>query len=67
MSVLAKNVTADDVEVYEDPFSYFAEVIRGNITMKDFDPYSLQNNLIVVKILDAARYSAKNGTTVKFE
>lgn len=64
---LKRNVTADILEVYEDPFSYFANVIRNNITMKNYDPYSIENNMIVVKILDAARESAKTGTTIKFK
>lgn len=64
---LKRNVTADNLEVYEDPFSYFANVIRNNITMKNYDPYSIENNMIVVKILDAARESAKTGTTIKFK
>jgi predicted dehydrogenase len=63
---LKKNVTADMVEVYEDPFSYFANVIRNNVRMKNYDPYSLENNMTVVKILDAARESAKTGKTIKF-
>jgi len=64
---LKRNVTADNLEVYEDPFSYFANVIRNNITMKNYDPYSIENNMIVVKILDAARESAKTGRTIKFK
>jgi predicted dehydrogenase len=64
---LKRNVTADMVEVYEDPFSYFANVIRNNVTMKSYDPYSIENNMTVVKILDAARESAKTGKTIKFK
>jgi predicted dehydrogenase len=64
---LKRKVTAGDVEVYEDPFSYFANVIRKNIILKEYDPYSIGNNMTVVKILDAARESAKTGTTVKFK
>jgi predicted dehydrogenase len=67
MYELKRKVTADIIEVYEDPFSYFANVIRDNITMKNYDPYSIENNMIVVKILDAARESAKTGTTVKYK
>jgi predicted dehydrogenase len=58
------SVTSKDISVYEDPFSYFADVIKGKIKMTEFDPYSLENNLTVVKILDAARESAKTGKTV---
>ena len=61
-----KKVTADDIAVIEDPFTYFARVIRGNIYMTDYDPYSLKNNLTVVRILDAARESAGTGKTVKY-
>jgi predicted dehydrogenase len=57
-------VTSKDVEVYEDPFSYFADVIKGKIKMTKYDPYSIENNLIVVKILDAARESARKGETI---
>lgn len=59
-----KQITSKDVAVYEDPFSYFADVIHGKVTMTTYDPYSLSNNLTVVKILEAARESAKTGKTV---
>jgi predicted dehydrogenase len=49
---------------YEDPFAYFAAVVRGTVTVADTDLSSLPNNLIVVEILDAARQSAQSGTTV---
>jgi predicted dehydrogenase len=65
MVELKRTVTAKNIEVYEDPFSYFADVIRHNITMKNYDPYSIGNNMIVMKILDAARESARTGMTVK--
>ncbi len=58
------HVDATDVRVYEDPFSYFAAVVRGRISMSDYDPYSLVNNTIVMEILDAARESAATGKTV---
>ena len=49
---------------FNDPFSYFAAMIRGTI---DYDPQSLsslENNMIVMRILDAAMRSAKKGKTV---
>ncbi len=61
-----KQVTSKDIAVYEDPFSYFADVINGKVNMTKYDPYSLSNNLVVVKILDAARESAKTGKTIVF-
>jgi predicted dehydrogenase len=62
-----RRVTSNDIAVSEDPFAYFAEVIRGKITMTDYDPYSLKNNIMVVRILDAARESARTGKTIVFK
>ncbi len=59
-----KQVTSKDIAVHEDPFSYFADVINGKVNMTKYDPYSLSNNVVVVKILDAARESAKTGKTI---
>ena len=60
-------VSSADIDVYEDPFSYFIDVIRGRIKPDSYGPYSLDNNITVVKILDAARLSAKTGKTVYFK
>lgn len=49
---------------YDDPFSYFSAVVRGEIDVEENDLSSLENNMTVVKILDAARESAKTGRTV---
>jgi predicted dehydrogenase len=57
-------ITTKDVPVYDDPFSYFADVLRGKIQIPKKGTYSLENNIMVVKILDAARESAKTGETV---
>jgi predicted dehydrogenase len=62
-----KQVTSKDIAVYEDPFSYFADVIRGKVVMTKFDPYSTGINVVTVKILDAARESAKTGKTIKIQ
>jgi predicted dehydrogenase len=48
----------------KEPFHYFAAVISGQIEVTPADLSSLENNLIVVKILDAARESAQKGKTV---
>src|SRR6185503_4229662 len=47
-----------------DPFVYFVNVIRGNIKVNKNDLSSLETNETVVKILDAARESAKTGKTI---
>ena len=58
-------VTAKDIAVYTDPFSYFKDVIKGKITMPKNGLYSLENNVQVIRILEAAKLSAKEGRTVK--
>jgi predicted dehydrogenase len=57
---------ADLPTPYTDPFAYLAAVVRGEIQSVD-DLSSLQNNMIVVEILDAARQSAKEGKTIHFK
>lgn len=47
-----------------EPFNYFSNVIRGTMDVKSTDLSSLENNLIVVQILDAARQSAKEKRTI---
>ncbi|HLG39231.1 MAG TPA: Gfo/Idh/MocA family oxidoreductase [Chitinophagaceae bacterium] len=47
-----------------DPFAYLAAVIQGEIIVKPTDLSSLENNMIVVEILEAARQSAKEGRVV---
>lgn len=49
---------------YNDPFSYFAAVIRNEIKVKPNDLSSLENNMTVMEILDAAIRSAKKGKTI---
>jgi predicted dehydrogenase len=48
----------------DDPFIYFANVVRGNIKMDTYDLSAPANNEVVIKILEAAKYSAKTGRTV---
>ena len=49
---------------YNDPFAYFGGVVHGQITIQPTDLSSLENNMIVVEILDAAKRSAKEGRVV---
>ncbi|MEZ5103773.1 MAG: Gfo/Idh/MocA family oxidoreductase [Draconibacterium sp.] len=62
-----EKITSADVTVYEDPFAYFADVIHKKITVPEYGLYSLKNNIEVVRILDAARESAKTGKTIILE
>lgn len=48
-----------------DPFAYFKALIAGEITAAPYDPSSLENNMLVMEILDAATRSAKTGRTIK--
>ena len=57
-------LTAKEMGVYEDPISYFADVVRGKIKVPENGLYSLENNVMVCTILEAARESAKTGKTV---
>jgi predicted dehydrogenase len=65
-SELRERLSAEDMKVYEDPFAYFADVIRNRIVVPEHSLYSLSNNLMVVRILDAARESAATGKTIYF-
>jgi len=49
----------------DDPFAYFRAVVRGEVTPGPYALSSLENNLMVLEILDAARRSAANGRTVE--
>ncbi len=51
---------------FDDPFAYFAAVIRGEIQLKPHDLSAPENNLLVNEILDAAIRSARTGMTVPF-
>ncbi|MFD0798554.1 Gfo/Idh/MocA family protein [Maribacter chungangensis] len=49
---------------FDDPFALFAAVILGELRLEPYDPYSLENNIISMEILDAAVQSAKKGETI---
>lgn len=59
-------VDAKEVGVYTDPFTYFADVIQGRVDVQPYSLYALDNNMMVVRILEAARESAKTGKTIYF-
>ena len=50
---------------YNDSFRFLRAVVRDEITLSPYDLSSLENNLMVVRILDAARRSARTGKRVK--
>ncbi len=52
---------------YNDPFAFFAAIINNKITLKPFALSSLENNMIVTEILEAASKSAKTNRTIKIK
>lgn len=60
-------LTPQETKTYTSPFLYFADAIRGKIKVPPFGTYSIENNVMVVKILEAARQSAKEGRTISLK
>ncbi len=52
---------------FDDPFAYFAGVVRGSIRIPPYDPSSLENNMIVMEILEAAKKSAREGRKIMLQ
>lgn len=52
---------------HDDPFSLLAATVRGTVKTKPTDLSALENNLIVMQILEAAKESARTGQTIKLE
>ncbi|GHT77122.1 hypothetical protein AGMMS50262_17320 [Bacteroidia bacterium] len=69
---LRREIPKEEIKVTEfptaahEPFNYFANVIRGQFKVAPTDLSSLENNLIVVKILNAAKESAQQKRTIAF-
>ena len=49
---------------YNDPFALFAALIRGTHQLAPYDLSALENNMIVMEILEAAKESAATGKKV---
>ncbi len=62
-----KIVTDKDISVYTNPFTYLHAVLRGKEKPSPFGLYTLENNIIVNRILEAAKKSAATGKTVKLK
>jgi len=50
---------------FNDPFAFLSSLIRKEISLPLFDLSSLENNMIVMEILEAAKESAKTGKIVE--
>jgi predicted dehydrogenase len=55
----------DRLAPYDDPFALFAAVIKNKISLQPYDLSSLENNMIVMEILEAAKLSAKEKRTIE--
>lgn len=51
----------------DDPFAWFAAVIRGAAEVAPWSPDALDNNLLVMEILQAAMDSAARGETITLD
>jgi predicted dehydrogenase len=51
----------------DEPFSYLAAVVRGEVTVEPTDLSALENNVTVARVLDAARESARTGRLVHLQ
>ena len=60
-------LSPQETNTYTSPFLYFADAIRKKLTIPPFGTYSMETNLMVVKILQAAKESAASGKTVTFK
>ena len=49
---------------YDDPFAMLTAVVNNRITLPPYDLSSLENNMIVTEILEAAKESARTGQVV---
>ncbi len=52
---------------FVDPFAFFAAAVKGDIQVGPIDLSSLEINLTVVEILEAARLSSETGMKVKLD
>ncbi len=52
---------------FQDPFAYFVQVVKEGHEIEAYGLASLENNLRVVQILEAARISAESGKAVQFK
>lgn len=62
-----KRTLAERPAPYNDPFSFLAAVIRKEIAVRPYDLSSLENNMVVMEILDAAKRSAKRGQAISLK
>ncbi|XOV93890.1 MAG: Gfo/Idh/MocA family protein [Bacteroidota bacterium] len=52
---------------YNNPYTFFSAVVRGEVILEPFALSSLENNMIVVEILESARKSAQEAKVIRFK
>jgi predicted dehydrogenase len=52
---------------YNDAFYYLKAIVRNEIQITSSDLSSLENNLVVVEVLEAAIKSAKTGEVIRMD
>lgn len=52
---------------FHDPFAFLAAVIRNEVQLEPYDLNALDNNMMVVEILDAAKKSAELNQTINLK
>lgn len=52
---------------FDDPFAFFAAMVRKTIKVPEYDLSSLETNMIVMEILEAAKQSVKEKRTIFLE
>ena len=62
-----KYIEAARPSPYDDPFAFLASVIRKKIEIPPFDLSSIENNMLVMEILEAAKISAKKGKKIRLK
>lgn len=50
-----------------DPFAFFNQVVKHGLEIEPYSVHSLENNLLVMQILEAAKHSAEISKTVIWE
>ena len=50
-----------------DPFAYLARVVKSDYPVAAFEVSSIENNMLVMQILEAAKASAESGKTISWD
>jgi predicted dehydrogenase len=63
-----KNLSAEPLpDGIHDPFAYLNQVVKKGLRGEPFGVSSLENNLIVMQILEAAKEAARSGKTIHWD